>query len=188
MSIRLKVLPISSFGVKNQAGCEADGTCAFFPSCRQQESVIKKTCNKRYVMIKLTSSKQYLQIGIFLAAAAITVQAGTFFSDFNTGGLPAGSHTNANTAGGAYLELTGGVGDSGCLKLTKSINSQNGSFILDDLDSGSPIYGFDVTFKVRIGGGTATPADGMSLCVAPDLSDTILFGEGGAGSGLRFCW
>src|SRR5215831_12973334 len=129
-----------------------------------------------------------LRTGFLLSGVALTVQAGSFSTDFNTGALPAGSHTNANAAGGAYLELTGGVGDSGCLKLTKNINSQNGSFILDDLDAGQPIYGFDVTYKVRIGGGTSTPADGMSLCVAPDLSDTILFGEGGAGSGLRFCW
>src|SRR5215475_4385643 len=107
-------------------------------------------------MTKLIPSKRRLQIGIFLTTAAISVQAGTFFSNFDTGALPAGSHTNANTAGGAYLELTGGVGDSGCLKLTKSINSQNGSFILDDLDSGQPIYGFDATFKLRIGGGSGT--------------------------------
>src|SRR2546426_4759515 len=94
---------------------------------------------------------------LFGLALAVSVQAGSFTSDFNTGALPAGTHTNANANGGAYLELTGGVGDSGCLKLTKAINGQNGSFILDDLDSGSPIYGFDVAFKVRLGGGTPTP-------------------------------
>src|ERR1051326_5354753 len=104
-------------------------------------------------MTELILSKHRLQIGIFLTAATLSANAGTFFSDFNTGALPAGSHTNANAAGGAYLELTGGVSDSGCLKLTKAINGQNGSFILDDLDAGSPIYGFDVTFKLRIGGG-----------------------------------
>jgi hypothetical protein len=59
---------------------------------------------------------------------------------------------------------------------------------LDDLDSGQPIYGFDVTFQVRIGGGTSTPADGLSLSVGPDLTDNVLFGEGGTGSGVRFDW
>src|SRR5437879_10241089 len=96
----------------------------------------------------------YLSTTLFVAAAAtmFSAQAGTFFSDFNTGALPSGSHTNAGGSGGGYLELTGGVGDSGCLKICKTINSQNGSFILDDLDAGSPIYGFDMTFNVRVGG------------------------------------
>ena len=140
----------------------------------------------------MVSLKRYFQVGLFLTAATLSAQAGTFFSDFNTGLLPAGTHTNSNISsggtGGAYLELSGGIGDSGCLKLTKNLTSQNGSFILDDLDSGNPIYGFDVTYKVRIGGGTATPADGMSLSVGPDLLDNTLIGEGGVGSGLRFDW
>src|SRR5437588_13094605 len=116
----------------------------------------------------MKNPKQCLPIGLLLAASLLSARAGTFFSDFNSGALPPGTHTNANAAGGAFLELTGGVGDSGCLKLTKNVNSQNGSFILDDLDAGGTIYGFDVTYKVRIGGGTSTPADGMSLSVAPD--------------------
>jgi hypothetical protein len=129
-----------------------------------------------------------LRTGFLLSGVALSVQAGSFSTDFNSGALPAGSHTNANPAGGAYLELSGGVGDSGCLKLTKNINSQNGSFILDDLDAGQPIYGFDATFKIRIGGGTSTPADGLSLSVGPSLTDTSLFSEGGAGGGLSFDW
>src|SRR5438094_9917793 len=116
--------------------------------------------------------------GLLLSGFVLSVHAGTFTSDFNSGALPAGSHTNANANGGAYLELTGGVGDSGCLKLTKNINSQNGSFILDDLDAGQPIYGFDITYKLRIGGGTGTPADGMSLSVVPDLAHTRPCGAG----------
>ncbi|HEY5912587.1 MAG TPA: immunoglobulin domain-containing protein, partial [Verrucomicrobiae bacterium] len=136
----------------------------------------------------MTRPKWYLISGLFLAAAMLSARAGSFFSDFNTGDLPPGTHTNANSFGGAYLELNGGIGDSGCLKLTKNINSQNGSFILDDLDAGQPIYGFDATFKIRIGGGSGTPADGFSFVVAPDLQDTSNFGESGAGSGVRFCW
>src|SRR6266404_6893468 len=120
---------------------------------------------------KMPSFKSKLRTGLLLSGFALSVQAGSFTSDFNTGALPPGTHTNANAAGGAFLELSGGVGDSGCLKLTKHINSQNGSFILDDLDAGQPIYGFDITYKLRIGGGSGTPADGISLSVGPDLSD-----------------
>jgi hypothetical protein len=132
--------------------------------------------------------KQCLSIGLFLAAATLSARAGSFFSDFNSGTLPPGTHANSSGSGGAYLEPTGGVGDSGCFKITKNINDQHGSLILDDLDGGNPIYGFDATFKLRIGGGGSTPADGMAFCVAPDLSDTSMWDERGAGSGIRICW
>src|SRR5215471_8534921 len=117
-----------------------------------------------------------LRTGFLLSGFALSVQAGSFSADFNTGALPAGSHTNANSQGGAYLELT------------KNINGQNGSLILDDLDAGQPIYGFDATFKLRIGGGSTPPADGMSFSVGPSFADNTLFAEGGAGGGLSFDW
>jgi hypothetical protein len=136
--------------------------------------------------------KQCFQTGLLLAATTLSLRAGSFFSDFNSGTLPAGTHTNNNLgsggSGGAYLELVDGVGNSGCFKITKSVNSQNGSLIIDDLDSGNPIYGFDVTFQVRIGGGTSTPADGFALVVDPTLTDTSIWGEGGTGTGLSFTW
>ena len=140
-------------------------------------------------MISLT---RYFQVGLFLTAATLSAQAGTFFSDFNSGALPPGTHTNSNISsggsGGAYLELSGGVSDSGCFKITKNLNSQNGALILDDLDSGNPIYGFDLSFNVRIGGGTSTPADGFAFVVAPDINDGSIWAETGTGSGLRFTW
>src|SRR5947209_10515441 len=136
-------------------------------------------------------AKQCLYVGLLLAVSMMPARAGTFFSDFNSGALPPGSHTNSNIStggsGGAYLEGTGGVGDSGCLKICKTINSQNGSFILDDLDAGNPIYGFDISFNVRVGG-SGNPADGFAVVVAPDIGDTSLWGETGTGSGFRFTW
>ena len=89
-----------------------------------------------------------------LLCAASTSFAGTFSSDFNSGTTPPGTTVNGTTV----VEATGGVENSGVLKLTKAINSQSGSFVIDDLDSGNPAYGFDLTAKVRLGGGTATPA------------------------------
>src|ERR1051325_1558970 len=147
-----------------------------------------KTCNS----YPMPSMKSILQMGFLLSGWVLSAQAGTFFTDFNSGALPPGTHTNAATTGGfvggAFLELTGGVGDSGCLKLTKNVNSQKGSIILDDLDAGQPIYGFDAPFKVRIGGESSTPADGMSFSVGPGLVDTSLLDEGGGGGGLSFDW
>ena len=59
-------------------------------------------------MINLKRCLQIGQIGLLLTAAPLSAQAGSFSSDFNSGALPPGTHTNANAAGGAYLELTGG--------------------------------------------------------------------------------
>jgi len=120
-----------------------------------------------------------LQIGTLLVAAAPPTRAGTFSSDFST--APAG----ATLYGSAVIEATGGVSNSGCLKLTKAVNSQSGSFVIDVLDNGNVIYGFDVSYDVLLGGGTATPADGMSLCFGPDLPNGS-WGEEGTGSGIIF--
>ena len=78
------------------------------------------------------------------------------------------------------VDSTGGVGDSGVLKLTTAENSQLGSFLIDDLDAGAAISAFTATFKLLIGGGNG--ADGFSFNFANDLPGS--FGEEGAGTGL----
>src|SRR6266480_705760 len=119
------------------------------------------------------------------AAAILPARAATFSSDFNAGtNAPGGTTLN----GSAVIETTGGVNNSGVLKLTKAVNGQSGSFVIDDLDAGAPVYGFDMTFKVRIGGGSSTPADGFSVNFAPDLSDTSIPSEEGSGTGLTFAF
>jgi hypothetical protein len=124
---------------------------------------------------------------IYLVGASLLLftgaQAGTFRSDFNAG-TPAGTTLNGNSV----IEDTGGVGNSGVLKLTKAINSQSGSFVIDDLDAGSPVYGFDLTAKVRLGGGTATPADGFSINYDPTASSNTTTGEEGTAGGITFAF
>jgi hypothetical protein len=124
---------------------------------------------------------------LFLAVA-FSSRAGSFSANFDSGALPPGSHTN----GSASLETTGGVGNSGCLKLTKYTNSPSvgtGSLILNDLDPGRRIYGFDVTFNLRVGGGVGPPGSGFSLALSPSLDDNSTFGEfGPAINQLSFDW
>ena len=109
-----------------------------------------------------------------LCCAATTSFAGTFSSDFNSGTTaPAGTTLN----GTSVIEATGGVGNSGVLKLTKAINDQSGSFVIDDRDAGSPVYGFDLTARLRVGGGTATPADGFSINFDPSATSSTTTGE-----------
>src|SRR5213594_3090063 len=68
-----------------------------------------------------------------LAAA----QGGTFSTDFNAG-QPAGT----SVQGTATVDVSGGVGDSGVLKLTEASVNQRGSFIIEDLDAGQRIGSF----------------------------------------------
>src|SRR5262245_20823371 len=67
----------------------------------------------------------------------VSANAGTFSTDFNSG-TPAGGSVN----GTAIIDATGGVGDSGVLKLTTADNSQQGSFVINDLDGGAAVSGF----------------------------------------------
>src|SRR6185437_2249288 len=116
----------------------------------------------------------YALFASLLFALASTAKAGTFTTDFNSG-LPPGTTTNGTTV----VDSIGGVDNSGVLKLTKALGGQSGSFVIDDLDAGAPVYGFDLTTKVRLGGGTGTPADGFSINLDPTASSSTITGEEG---------
>jgi hypothetical protein len=108
-----------------------------------------------------------------------SAQAGSFFANFNDGLVPA----NATVYGNATVLSSGGYTNSGFLELTTATASQSASFILNDLDAGTPVVSFTASYKCLIGGGGYTGADGISFNFAPDLpADTI--SEQGAGTGL----
>jgi hypothetical protein len=98
----------------------------------------------------------------------------TDFSEEFPPGMPFGS---------AYVDLSGGVDNSPCLKLTDGQQGENGWFYFWDL----PDYettGFNAKFKMLIGGGTA-PADGLSFNFASDFNYWgPPLGEEGDGTGL----
>jgi hypothetical protein len=86
---------------------------------------------------------------------------------------------NTTTYGTAYVD-----GGLGVLHLTDAANSEQGSFIVNDLNSGALVRNFDVQFDLLLGGSTTSvPADGTSFVWANDLPQAS-FGEAGAGSGL----
>lgn len=124
-----------------------------------------------------------LALSGLLAPFAQRLEAGSFSADFNDGLPPPNTSLHGN-GGAAVVELSGGVDGSGCLKLTKAVNSQEGSFLIWDLDNGAPVNSLTARWKMRVGGGSSTPADGFSFCVANDLPEGV-FGEEGAGTGLR---
>jgi hypothetical protein len=111
--------------------------------------------------------------------APLSLRAGSINLDFNDGLVPAGTAV----LGSAVVEATGGfVG--GALKIVKNVNSQQGGFMIEDLDGGGPINGFEANFKMRAGGGTTPPADGWSFCLGNDLPDSAWSEEGPTTTGL----
>src|SRR5262249_50942892 len=87
---------------------------------------------------------------VVLALDTSRIQAGTYTNDFNT--APFAGMTLYGTALG-YDDSSGGVGNTGVLKLTDTTGSQQGGAIIDDFDAGAPIAGFDATFQLYIGSG-----------------------------------
>ncbi|HWH71304.1 MAG TPA: hypothetical protein VNT26_18110, partial [Candidatus Sulfotelmatobacter sp.] len=119
-----------------------------------------------------------LGAGTAALLVALTASAGSFVADFNSG-LPAG----ATIYGNATVDPTGGVTNSGCLKLTGAINTQQGSFVItNNLDEGTNIVALVARFQAYVGGGSG--ADGFSFNYAPDLPANGTFAEDGAGTGL----
>src|ERR1035441_113127 len=112
----------------------------------------------------------------------LSLQAGTFITDFNSG-QPAGTAVYGNPAGTAFVDSTGGPDGSGCLKMTSAVNSVIAGFIMDDLDTGATINGFTATLQLVLGGGNPGTADGFSFNFANDLPDSEI-SEEGAGTGL----
>src|SRR5437899_696050 len=96
---------------------------------------------------------------IVLASAGTRTEAGTFTNDFNSGVPPVGMTLYGTALN--YDDTSGGINNSGVLKLTDTTGSQQGGAIIDDFDAGAPIGGFDATFQLYIGSGTG--ADGLSF-------------------------
>jgi hypothetical protein len=100
--------------------------------------------------------------------------------DFENG-IPAGT----SSRGSAHVDTDNATGHA--LHLTDAVNSQQGSFVVGDLDHGAVVRGFDVQFDALIGGSTSDPsgphADGLSFTWTTDLPAGS-FGEGGSDAGL----
>ena len=88
--------------------------------------------------------------------------------------------------GTAYIACAGGSGNSGVLDLTDNVNGQQGSFLMPDFNTNTPVRALSVAIALRIADGTGTPADGISFCwgSSNSIPDTANFGEGGQGDGL----
>jgi hypothetical protein len=125
----------------------------------------------------MTRTRQFFLSGLCVATAMLSARAGTFTNSFNSGTVPPDTAVYGNTV----VETTGGVGDSGVLKLTKAINGQTAGFVINDFDAGATVYGFEADFDILLGPGNP-PADGMSFCFGALPDGT--WGENGPGNCL----
>lgn len=136
-----------------------------------------------WLVYSVTSMKSYITklLPCVLPAllSGLACQGASFSSDFNAFGTPPGS----SVAGSAGVDSTGGLGNSGVLKLTSTAGGQTGGFYVDDFLNGDPVNNFWISFKVAIGGGTARPADGMAFAFASDVGGGG-FSEEGTGTGI----
>jgi hypothetical protein len=101
--------------------------------------------------------------------------------DFDDGEVPFG----ARVWGTAAVDPSAGVGSSGGLVLVPAQNNQSGSFVIDDYTGGAVVNGFTVSFKLKIGPGSAKPADGFSFSYGTNLPNAIFPApQQGVGPGL----
>ncbi len=125
-----------------------------------------------------------LLVGVFAGSLCSSALAGSYSNDFNTD--PAADPNFAIRAPARWVS-TGSYNGSGYISLTDAVNDRNGTIVLPDLDGGAIVIGFNFKAKVRIGGGTARPADGLSVSFC-DPTDPVVGGgpvnEEGTASGL----
>lgn len=168
------------------------------PICHQKRFVTQTglcvRCRLHSQTMKKTHKMCVLAKGCGLALlTAVSLSAGTFTQDFNSLQLDPGDPNQfvppdgttwvgsiATGISGGYDLRTGGVNNSGVLKLTTAVNSHQSSFFINDLDAGAFVNGFDATWKARTGGGSGTPADGWSFAFGT-FGDGA-FGEEGPGT------
>lgn len=134
--------------------------------------------------------KQILSAALALLGASGISHAGEVFYDFNTqpadGTFQVFPDPAANPNAPAWIS-SGGVNDSGYYKITDAIGSLTSVLVLPDIDSGRVVQAFEFEVDVRIGDGTANPADGFSINYAragdPVLTTGAGFASGAAEEG-----
>src|SRR5687768_14021911 len=119
-----------------------------------------------------------------VSLGAMAAQAGTYVNNFNA---DPSTDPNFSLRPSAKWVAAGSHDGSGYISLTDAITGQQGTIVLADIDGGAGVTAFNFKAKVRIGGGTARPADGMSVSFA-DATDPIIsggtVGEEGTTTGL----
>lgn len=143
-------------------------------------------------------SSRLLAAAVLATMAGPAAHAGTYANDFSTDpfspALPANerltifSNQAANSPTRPSWVASGGVDNSGYLKLTDAVGNIRSTIVFPDFEPGFHVAGFNFGVDCRIGGGAATPADGFSInfarssVIGGETDPVINTGEGYAGA------
>ena len=108
------------------------------------------------------------------------VEIASFFEDFN------GDNGEFNE----FISLHGNARHhKQVVKITESRTSQNGSMLIQDFANGASFSSFEMSFRLFMGSGSSSPADGLSISIGNDLPEQVVpDAEEGAGEGMRICF
>ncbi len=118
-------------------------------------------------------------IAVLSFAAVLTterLQAGSYSADFS--GNPSPPLSIWSSSGQSGQRLTTGGNSGGHFVLTPASANERSVVKLPDLDPGKLVSAFDFSVDCRIGGGTAFPADGMSVNFVSANDPVVLNGTG----------
>jgi hypothetical protein len=116
-----------------------------------------------------------IALGLLLAASA---RAGTTFINFDTD--PTGTGLYQDIGSGQWRGTGGNPATGGYLSVTDALNGQSATLIFKDFDTNLVVKAFSFSMDVRIGNGTARPADGFSVNYAR-AGDPVLDKADGSG-------
>jgi hypothetical protein len=125
---------------------------------------------------------------VLLSAALVfpgasSAQTGSYTNAFDTDPTLDPNLIIRSLAGGGTWRSSGSHDGSGYVSLTDAANGQAGTLVLPDLSQGGVgVSAFRFVAKLRVGGGTARPADGFSISFGDDPNGDV--GEEGTTTGL----
>ncbi len=117
--------------------------------------------------MKTTKPTKLLRVGAVLAGvgALVASRAGTINIDFNSDPASTGLYQEVGATSSEWRQdggATGANGD-GYLAITDARGSQRSVLVFKDLEPGLVVKAFTFECDLRLGGGTAQPADGFSM-------------------------
>lgn len=146
-------------------------------------TIAQESDNTHY-SVKVTAHNGTTATSSDAVLSAVTINPPDFpdrVFDFDDGEVPFGSLV----FGTAQVDPSAGINGSGGLVLTRAVNDQNGSFVVQDFNSGALVDSFTVAFRLKIGPGSAKPADGFSFSFGPSIPNaTFPAPQQGVGPGL----
>jgi hypothetical protein len=114
-----------------------------------------------------------IALGLLLATSA---RAGTTFINFDID--PTGTGLYQDIGSGQWRGTGGNPATGGYLSITDALNGQRATLIFKDFDTNLIVKAFSFSMDVRIGNGTAQPADGFSVNYARAGDPVLVLANG----------